>query len=142
MTMVRNMIGQKALNEILGGREQMSTELRRTLDTATAKWGIIIERVELKDVALPVMMRRAMAAEAEATQEARAKLIDAEGELKASESLKNAANILNKSPAALQLRFLQTLNTISADRPSTILFPLPIDVTTPFMHAANVPWQK
>ncbi|GFX49863.1 mechanosensory protein 2 [Trichonephila clavipes] len=103
------------------------------LDEATDRWGIKVERVEIKDVRLPVQLQRAMAAEAEAAREARAKVIAAEGEQKASRALKEAAEVIAQSPAALQLRYLQTLNTISAEKNSTIIFPLPIDFLSQFL---------
>ncbi|XP_021351346.1 band 7 protein AGAP004871-like [Mizuhopecten yessoensis] len=96
-------------------------------------WGIRVDRVEIKDVRLPVQLQRAMAAEAEAAREARAKVIAAEGEQKASRALKEAADVIMESPAAIQLRYLQTLNTISAEKNSTIIFPLPIDLLQSFI---------
>uniref|UniRef100_A0A667HQD4 Stomatin n=1 Tax=Lynx canadensis TaxID=61383 RepID=A0A667HQD4_LYNCA len=99
-----------------------------TLDDATDDWGIKVERVEIKDVKLPVQLQRAMAAEAEASREARAKVIAAEGEMNASRALKEASMVITESPAALQLRYLQTLTTIAAEKNSTIVFPLPIDM--------------
>ena len=107
--------------------------MQLSLDEATDPWGIKVERVEVKDVRLPVQLQRAMAAEAEASREARAKVIAAEGEQKASRALKEAADVMIQSPAALQLRYLQTLNTISAEKNSTIIFPLPIDMLAGFM---------
>jgi len=103
------------------------------IDTATDPWGIDIERVEVKDVRLPKNMQRAMAAEAEATREARAKVIAAEGEQKASRALKEASDIISESPAALQLRYLQTLSTISIEKNSTIVFPIPIEMFSKFL---------
>ncbi|XP_076343612.1 band 7 protein AGAP004871-like [Tachypleus tridentatus] len=102
--------------------------MQSVLDECTDAWGIKVERVEIKDVRLPVQLQRAMAAEAEATREARAKVIAAEGEQKASRALKEAADVIAESPAALQLRYLQTLNSISAEKNSTIIFPLPVDI--------------
>ncbi|XP_053642134.1 band 7 protein AGAP004871 [Cherax quadricarinatus] len=132
-TTLRNMLGTKNLHEILGDRESISCDMQGVLDDATENWGIKVERVEIKDVRLPVQLQRAMAAEAEAAREARAKVIAAEGEQKASRALKEAAEVLSLSPAALQLRYLQTLNTISAEKNSTIIFPLPIDFLRHFM---------
>ncbi|XP_060577968.1 band 7 protein AGAP004871-like [Ruditapes philippinarum] len=108
--------------------------MQTSLDEATDPWGVKVERVEVKDVRLPVQLQRAMAAEAEAAREARAKVIAAEGEQKASRALKEAADVITESPAAIQLRYLQTLNTISAEKNSTIIFPLPIDVLQGFMN--------
>ena len=106
----------------------MANEILQDLDSATDPWGIQVERVELKDVKLPQELQRAMAAEAEATREAKAKVIAAEGEQMASKALKEASDIISESPAALQLRYLQTLTNISAEKNSTIIFPLPIDM--------------
>merc|ERR1712063_158229 len=103
------------------------------IDTATDPWGIDIERVEVKDVRLPQSLQRAMAAEAEAAREARAKVIAAEGEQKASRALKEASDIISESPAALQLRYLQTLTNISAEKNSTIVFPIPIEMFSKFI---------
>ncbi|KAK3591442.1 hypothetical protein CHS0354_033440 [Potamilus streckersoni] len=124
---LRNILGTKNLNELLADRESISHAMQETLDVATEPWGINIERVEIKDVRLPADMQRAMAAEAEATREARAKVIAADGEMKASQALKEAADIISQSPSALQLRYLQTLNSIAAENNSTIIFPMPID---------------
>ncbi|XP_059157561.1 mechanosensory protein 2-like isoform X4 [Physella acuta] len=132
-TTLRNVLGTKNLSEILSDRENISHLMQTSLDEATDPWGVKVERVEVKDVRLPVQLQRAMAAEAEASREARAKVIAAEGEQKASRSLKEAADIMIQSPAALQLRYLQTLNTISAEKNSTIIFPLPIDMLSVFM---------
>ncbi|XP_075226722.1 band 7 protein AGAP004871-like isoform X3 [Lycorma delicatula] len=132
-TTLRNVLGTRNLAEILSERETISHTMQTTLDEATDPWGVKVERVEIKDVRLPVQMQRAMAAEAEAAREARAKVIAAEGEMKASRSLKEASDVIAESPAALQLRYLQTLNTISAEKNSTIIFPLPLDIITPFL---------
>ncbi|XP_076436465.1 band 7 protein AGAP004871-like [Babylonia areolata] len=132
-TTLRNVLGTKNLSEILSDRDQISDFMQTSLDDATDCWGIQVERVELKDVRLPIQLQRAMAAEAEAAREARAKVIAAEGEQKASRALKEAAEIITESPAALQLRYLQTLNSISAEKNSTIIFPLPIDMMRSFM---------
>ncbi|KAF7992841.1 hypothetical protein HCN44_005185 [Aphidius gifuensis] len=134
-TTLRNTIGTHPLHEILSERETISVNMQTTLDEAADTWGIQVERVEIKDVRLPVQLQRAMAAEAEASREARAKVIAAEGERNASKALKEAADVLGDSQAALQLRYLQTLSTISAENNSTIIFPLPIDVLTYFMSA-------
>jgi len=107
--------------------------MEQTLDEATDPWGVKVERVEIKDVRLPVQLQRAMAAEAEAAREARAKVIAAEGEKKASRALREASEVISESPSALQLRYLQTLNTISAEKNSTIIFPVPMDVISHFL---------
>ncbi|KAG8332663.1 hypothetical protein J6590_017887 [Homalodisca vitripennis] len=132
-TTLRNVLGTRNLSEILSERETISHTMQSSLDEATDPWGVKVERVEIKDVRLPVQLQRAMAAEAEAAREARAKVIAAEGEMKASRALKEASDVIAESPAALQLRYLQTLNTISAEKNSTIIFPLPLDIITPFL---------
>ncbi|KAK3698811.1 hypothetical protein RRG08_060718 [Elysia crispata] len=132
-TTLRNVLGTKNLSEILSDRENISHVMQSALDEATDPWGVKVERVEVKDVRLPVQLQRAMAAEAEAAREARAKVIAAEGEQKASRALKEAADVMCETPAALQLRYLQTLNTISAEKNSTIIFPLPIDMLQNFV---------
>ena len=123
-TTLRNILGTKTLQEILQDREHIAHYLQSFLDGATDKWGVKVERVEVKDVRLPVQMQRAMATEAESTREARAKVIAAEGEQKASVALKQAADVINQSPVALQLRYLQTLTNISAgeSRSITLVF--------------------
>jgi len=131
-TTLRNILGTKTLSELLADRENIAKDLKAMIDTATDPWGIDIERVEVKDVRLPQNLQRAMAAEAEATREARAKVIGAEGEQKASKALKEASDIISSSPAALQLRYLQTLATISSEKNSTIVFPIPIELFSHF----------
>jgi len=127
-TTLRTILGTKILSELLSDREIIAKDILTHLDGATDPWGILVERVEVKDVRLPVQLQRAMAAEAEATREARAKVIAAEGEQKSSRALKEASDIISESPAALQLRYLQTLTHISAEKNSTIIFPLPVDI--------------
>ncbi|CAI6346832.1 unnamed protein product [Macrosiphum euphorbiae] len=131
-TTLRNVLGTRPLHQILSDRDAISKTMQVSLDEATESWGIKVERVEIKDVRLPVQLQRAMAAEAEASREARAKVIAAEGEQKASRALREASDTISASPAALQLRYLQTLNTISAEKNSTIIFPLPIDIISFF----------
>merc|ERR1712179_826319 len=131
-TTLRNILGMKTLAEVLTDRESMAHYMQSTLDIGTDPWGVKVERVEIKDVRLPHQLQRAMAAEAEAHREARAKVVAAEGEQKASRALKEAADVINQSPAALQLRYLQTLNQISAEKNSTIIFPIPIDMLKGF----------
>nr|CDS32742.1 mechanosensory protein 2 [Hymenolepis microstoma] len=133
-TTLRNVLGTKNLSDILSERDSISGMMQTMLDEATDPWGVKVERVEVKDVRLPVQLQRAMAAEAEAAREARAKVIAARGEQKASQALKEAADVINESPFAIQLRYLQTLSTISAEKNSTIIFPLPVDMLTQFMH--------
>merc|ERR1712012_660576 len=127
-TTLRTILGTKSLSEILSDREIISETMMLQIDRATDPWGVKVERVEVKDVRLPTSLQRAMAAEAEAAREARAKVIAAEGEMKASKALKEASEVISESPAALQLRYLQTLTHISAEKNSTIIFPLPIDM--------------
>jgi len=132
-TTLRNILGTRTMQEILADREEVSKMMQVTLDEATDQWGIKVERVEIKDVRLPIQLQRAMAAEAEASREARAKVIAAEGEMNASRKLKEAADVMSESPNAMQLRYLQTLTSISAEKNSTIVFPLPIDMISKFM---------
>ncbi|CAF0955803.1 unnamed protein product [Adineta steineri] len=127
-TTLRNILGTKSLQEILCDREIIAQSMQGHLDEGTEPWGVKVERVEIKDVRLPQSMQRSMAAEAEASREARAKVIAAEGEQKASRQLKEAADIIAQSPIALQLRYLQTLTHISAEKNSTIIFPIPIEL--------------
>ncbi|KAH8018692.1 hypothetical protein HPB51_010519 [Rhipicephalus microplus] len=129
-TTLRNILGTRNLHEILADREQISNAMQARLEPRGCKY---LDIFRPKDVRLPVQLQRAMAAEAEAAREARAKLIAAEGEQKSSRALKEAADVMSLSPAALQLRYLQTLNTISAEKNSTIIFPLPIDFLACFM---------
>ncbi|XP_076676228.1 band 7 protein AGAP004871 isoform X3 [Andrena cerasifolii] len=131
---LRTVLGTRSLAEILAERETVSHTMQASLDEATDPWGVKVERVEIKDVRLPVQLQRAMATEAEAAREARAKVIAAEGEMLASRALKEASDVISTSPAALQLRYLQTLSNISAEKNSTIIFPLPIDILTPFLN--------
>ncbi|XP_037534227.1 stomatin (EPB72)-like 3a [Nematolebias whitei] len=133
-TTLRNVLGTKNLSELLSDREGISISMQEALDDATDPWGIKVERVEIKDVKLPQQLQRAMAAEAEASREARAKIIAAEGEMKASRALKEASLVIAEAPSALQLRYLQTLNTIAAEKNSTIIFPLPLDMIQCFMQ--------
>jgi len=136
-TTLRNILGTKNLHEILSDRESISGSMQVVLDEATTAWGIKVERVEIKDARLPVQLQRAMAAEAEAAREARAKVIAAEGEQKASRALKEASEVIAESSSALQLRYLQTLNSISAEKNSTIIFPLPIDFISHFLKGGD-----
>uniref|UniRef100_A0A6Q2YUD6 Band 7 domain-containing protein n=1 Tax=Esox lucius TaxID=8010 RepID=A0A6Q2YUD6_ESOLU len=133
-TTLRNVLGTKNLAELLSDREGISHSMQASLAEATDPWGIMVERVEIKDVKLPQQLQRAMAAEAEASREARAKVIAAEGEMNASRALKEASLVISESPSGLQLRYLQTLTTIAAEKNSTIIFPLPMDVISHFMR--------
>ena len=127
-TTLRNVLGQSELDEILSAREKINHKLQQIIDEATEPWGIKVSIVEVKDVELPQTMQRAMARQAEAEREKRAKIIHAEGELGASEALAAAAKVLSDQPAGVQLRYLQTLTEISVEKNSTIIFPVPIDL--------------
>uniref|UniRef100_A0A8D1C5U8 Stomatin like 3 n=1 Tax=Sus scrofa TaxID=9823 RepID=A0A8D1C5U8_PIG len=127
-TTLRNVLGTQTLSQILAGREEIAHSIQTLLDDATELWGIRVARVEIKDVRIPVQLQRSMAAEAEATREARARVLAAEGEMNASKSLKSASMVLAESPIALQLRYLQTLTTVATEKNSTIVFPLPMNV--------------
>ncbi|VDP65100.1 unnamed protein product [Echinostoma caproni] len=133
-TTIRNVLGTKDLAQILMDRDEISTSMQSSLDATTDAWGVKVERVEIKDVRLPIQLQRAMAAEAEAAREARAKVIAATGEQEAARSLKKAARVIATSPMAFQLRYLQTLCAISAEKNSTIFFPVPIDI---MQHLGN-----
>lgn len=133
-TTLRTILGKSQLDELLSEREKISQELQQVIDAETDPWGVKVSVVEVKDVELPSTMQRAMARQAEAERERRAKIIHAEGELQASTKLAEAAKILSKTPSSLQLRFLQTLTDISAEKNSTIIFPVPIDLIKPFLE--------
>lgn len=133
-TTLRNVLSNKNLAEILSDREHIAHFMQVTLDNATDDWGIEVERVEIKDVKLPPQLLRAMASEAEATREARAKVIAAEGEMSASRALKEASLVIAESPSALQLRYLQTLNTIAEEKNSTIILALPLEILPKFVN--------
>ena len=132
-TTLRSVCGQVELDELLAEREKINTELQNILDKHTDPWGIKVTTVEVKHIDLPQEMQRAMAKQAEAERERRAKVINAEGEFQAANRLAEAAGIIQKYPEALQLRYLQTLREVSAESNSTTLFPLPIDLLTPFI---------
>src|SRR5215204_3944340 len=127
-TTLRSVLGQADLDDLLSERERLNQQLQQILDTQTDPWGIKVSAVEVKHVDLPEDMRRAMARQAEAEREKRAKIIHAEGELIASEKLSQAAAVLGREPGAMTLRYLQTLNEIAAEQNSTIVFPLPMDL--------------
>ncbi|KAH7698479.1 Protein MEC-2 c [Aphelenchoides avenae] len=138
-TTLRNILGTKTLAEMLSDREQIALQIQETLDEATYPWGVKVERVEVKDVRLPVQLQRAMAAEAEASREARAKVIAAEGEQLASRALSEAANVLSESPSAIHLSLLQTLNTVSAEKNQTIIVPIPVELVRALMNRNKSP---
>jgi len=126
-TSLRNVIGQSELDELLAHREKINEELQHIIDEQTEPWGIKVSIVEVKDVELPQTMQRAMARQAEAEREKRAKVIHAEGEHQASQNLAKAARTIGREPAAIQLRYLQTLTEIAVEKNSTIIFPVPIE---------------
>ncbi len=132
-TSLRSVIGESELDDILSEREKINMELQKVIDTATDSWGIKVAMVEVKHVDLPENMQRAMARQAEAERERRAKIIAAEGELQASYKLRQAADEISQNPTTLQLRFLQTLIEVASDRNSTTIFPVPIDMIKMFM---------
>jgi regulator of protease activity HflC (stomatin/prohibitin superfamily) len=132
-TTLRSVLGRSELDTLLAHRDEINKDLRKVIDEQTEPWGVQVRVVEIKDVEIPEAMQRAMAREAEAERERRAKVINARGELQASEELRQAADTLSKSPASIQLRYLQTLLELGADQNSTVVFPLPIDIIGPFM---------
>lgn len=134
-TTLRSILGQSQLDDLLINREQLNAELQKVIDTETEPWGIKVTAVEVKNVDLPSEMLRAIAKQAEAERERRAKIIHAEGEFQASQKLADAAKIISSEPATLQLRFLQTLTEIATEKNSTIIFPVPIDLIKPFIQA-------
>ena len=136
-TTLRSVVGQGELDELLAKRDLINQKLQKIIDEQTEPWGIKVTIVEVKDVELPQNMQRAMAKQAEAEREKRAKLIHAEGELQASRALAQAAEIMAKEPVTLQLRYLQTLTEIAVEKNSTIIFPLPIEIIRPLIDAAN-----
>ena len=138
-TTLRSILGQSQLDELLTNREQVNAELQKVIDFQTEPWGIKVTAVEVKNVDLPVEMQRAIAKQAEAERERRAKVIHAEGEFQASQKLADAATIIATAPGALQLRYLQTLAEIATEKNSTILFPVPIDLIKPFLEKREVP---
>ncbi len=133
-TTLRSVCGQAELDELLAEREKINTHLQEILDKHTDPWGIKVMVVELKHIDLPQEMQRAMAKQAEAERERRAKIIGAEGEYQAAQKLSDAAEIIQRYPVALQLRYLQTLREIASENNSTTLFPIPIDLITPFLR--------
>jgi regulator of protease activity HflC (stomatin/prohibitin superfamily) len=133
-TTLRSLLGRADLDTLLAHREDLNSDLRAIIEKMTEPWGVQVRVVEIKDVEIPESMQRAMAREAEAERERRAKVINARGELQASEELRQAAETLSKSPASLQLRYLQTLLELGADQNSTVVFPLPVDIITPFLR--------
>lgn len=133
-TTLRNVLGQSELDELLAQRKKINEELQTIIDEHTERWGVKVTAVEIKDIELPVTMQRAMAKQAEAEREKRAKIIHAEGELQASAQLAQAAQVIGSQSSTLQLRYLQTLTEIAVEKNSTIIFPLPIDIIEPFVN--------
>ncbi len=133
-TTLRAVIGRAELDEVLSDREKINEELQKIIDERTDPWGIKVSAVEVKELELPEGMKRAMASQAEAERDRRAKIINAEGELQASQKLLEAAKIMEESPITLQLRYLQTLREVAAENNSTTLFPIPMDVIQPFLQ--------
>jgi regulator of protease activity HflC (stomatin/prohibitin superfamily) len=132
-TTLRSVLGKAELDALLAERERLNIELQQIIDEQTEPWGVKVSTVEVKDVELPADMQRAIARQAEAERERRAKIISADGEFQAAEKLSQAANIISENPATLQLRYLQTLLDIGVNQNSTIIFPLPLDMVKPFM---------
>jgi regulator of protease activity HflC (stomatin/prohibitin superfamily) len=135
-TTLRSVCGQAELDELLAEREQINRKLQEVIDLQTEPWGVKVRAVELKQIDLPGDMQRAMAKQAEAEREKRSKVIHAEGEALAAQRLREASHILSLEPAALQLRYLQTLREISTEHSSTIIFPIPLDILRPFYEMA------
>jgi len=136
-TTLRSVLGQHVLDELLSEREKINAILQGIIDEATGPWGVKVSIVEVKDVEIPSNMQRAMARQAEAERERRAKVINAEGEFQAAERLKDAAVVIEEHPIALQLRYLQTLLEIGSTNSSTIVFPAPVDLIKPFFERAT-----
>jgi regulator of protease activity HflC (stomatin/prohibitin superfamily) len=138
-TTLRSILGQATLDELLSSRDKLNESLQEILDKHTDPWGIKVTMVELKAVDLPIEMQRAMAKQAEAEREKRAKIIHASGEFEASKQLSEAAAIIGREPATLQLRYLQTLTEIATEKNSTIIFPLPMDLIAAFLKKDGIP---
>ena len=136
-TTLRAVLGQATLDELLAEREKINQNLQRIIDEQTEPWGIKVAVVEIKDVELPQTMQRAMAKQAEAEREKRAKIINADGEFQASQTLANAARVISSEPGALQLRFLQTLVEIGYEKNTTVIFPIPIELIRPILDASH-----
>jgi regulator of protease activity HflC (stomatin/prohibitin superfamily) len=137
-TTLRSVCGQAELDELLAEREKINAHLQEILDKDTEPWGVKVAKVEIKNIDLPQEMQRAIAKQAEAERERRAKVIGAEGEFQAAQKLSDAAKIIGENPIALQLRYLQTLREVAAENNSTTIFPVPIDLLTPFMQMAKM----
>lgn len=138
-TTLRSVVGQSELDELLAKRDQINQQLQTIIDEQTEPWGVKVTAVEVRDVILPDSMKRAMARQAEVERERRAKIINAEGEFQAAQKLADAAEIISVRPEALQLRFLQTLTEVASEHNSTTIFPVPIDLFTPFIKGMSKP---
>jgi len=136
-TALRSVLGKAELDQLLSERERLNEELQTIIDESTEPWGVKVTAVEIKDVEIPEQMQRAMARQAEAERERRAKIINSEGEYQAAQKLTDAADIISTNPASLQLRYLQTLLEIGSNQNTTIVFPLPMDVVEPFIEARD-----
>ena len=136
-TTLRSVLGQSQLDDLLSKRDEINADLQRIIDQATEPWGIKVTAVEVKNVDLPQEMQRAIARQAEAERERRSKVIHAEGEYQASQRLADAANILSQNPAAIQLRYLETVMSVAGDKNSTILFPIPVDILSSFSRSTE-----
>lgn len=136
-TALRSVLGKAELDQLLAERERLNEELQKIIDESTEPWGVKVTAVEIKDVEIPEQMQRAMARQAEAERERRAKIINSEGEYQAAQKLTDAADIISTNPASLQLRYLQTLLEIGSNQNTTIVFPLPMDVLEPFLAGAG-----
>jgi regulator of protease activity HflC (stomatin/prohibitin superfamily) len=141
-TTLRSIVGQIELDELLAERDKINRELQNIIDKQSDPWGIKVSLVEVKHIDLPLEMKRAMAKQAEAERERRAKVINSEGEFQAAQKLADAAEIINKFPVALQLRFLQTLREVASENNSTTIFPVPIDLFAPFIKALQSKSEK
>src|SRR6201986_4591829 len=136
-TALRSVLGKAEFDQLLSDRERLNEELQKIIDESTEPWGVKVTAVEIKDVEIPEQMQRAMARQAEAERERRAKIINSEGEFQAAQKLTDAADIISTNPASLQLRYLQTLLEIGSNQNTTVVFPLPMDVLEPFIDRAD-----
>ena len=136
-TTLRSVLGKAELDQLLSERERLNEDLQKIIDEQTEPWGVKVSTVEIKDVEIPEQMQRAMARQAEAERERRAKIINSEGEYQAAQKLTDAADIISTNPASLQLRYLQTLLEIGSNQNTTVVFPLPMDVFAPFIEGAG-----
>jgi regulator of protease activity HflC (stomatin/prohibitin superfamily) len=136
-TALRSVLGKAELDQLLAERERLNEELQKIIDESTEPWGVKVTAVEIKDVEIPEQMQRAMARQAEAERERRAKIINSEGEYQAAQKLTDAADIISQNPASIQLRYLQTLLEVGSNQNTTIVFPLPMDVIEPFLKGSD-----